>query len=387
MSAVACYSHGKLDFLCVERAFWIGFNVLPPLEFFLVDHDDAIVFVAVPFVFLLGIALLLTVVTLGLAFFAAFADDDSAAVLGMGSVVLGWTVFYAGSQLIAQAAQLQNLLVVQGNRLLAMARANGMNTGNLDPSHIVDYAVGSVGRVTAAVGSVIGGITSIALIFVLGVFIAIEPRLYERGFAWFLPIRERAHFYDAADAMGYTLRRLMAGRLLGMLTEGVATWILLAVNGIPLAPLLGIITGLLVFIPNIGAIISGVLMVLVGFSVSANAGLYALAVYAVVQTVDGNIIVPMIARRTVDLPPALVLGAQLLFGALFGILGLALADPMVAIIKVFFEKQASRGGRGDALVAAAPAEAKARAAKEARPPNRPVRRSTPKTAPRKPPPA
>ncbi len=71
-------------------------------------------------------------------------------------------------------------------------------------------------------------------------------------------------------------------------------------------------------------------------------GLYCIAVYLIVQTVDGNIIVPMVARKTVDLAPALVLAAQLVMGALFGILGLALADPMVAIIKVALERQAGR---------------------------------------------
>jgi predicted PurR-regulated permease PerM len=256
---------------------------------------------------------------------------------------LGWVAVYAGQQLTVQAIALQDTIVLQIERGIAMAQANGMAVPDADPAKIVEYALGSVGRVTAAVTSVIGALTSLFLIFVLGIFIAMEPRLYERGFAWLLPVRERDHFYEVAGAMGHTLRRLMAGRLLGMLIEGIATWILLAVYGIPMALLLGIITGLLVFIPNVGAIISGVLMVLVGFSIGIDGGLYALAVYVVVQTVDGNIIVPMVAKRTVDLAPALVLGAQLLFGALFGLLGLALADPIIAMIKVFLEKNAKRG--------------------------------------------
>jgi putative permease len=61
-----------------------------------------------------------------------------------------------------------------------------------------------------------------------------------------------------------------------------------------------------------------------------------------VQTVDGNLIVPMIAKKTVDLAPALVLGAQLIMGVLFGILGLALADPLVAMIKVWLERRSRR---------------------------------------------
>ena len=258
---------------------------------------------------------------------------------------LGWTMMFAGSQLVAQAAELQTVLVTQVARLVDWAEAKGIGGGDFDPSQVLQYALGSVGRVTAVVGSVLGGLTSLAMIFVLGLFLVIEPRLYERGVAWLLPVRERTHFYDVTSAMGATLRRLMFGRLIGMLVEGVATWVMLGLYGVPTAALLGIITGLLVFIPNVGAIISGVLMVLVGFSMGVDGGLYALAVYAVIQTVDGYIIVPMVAKRTVDLAPALVLGAQLLFGALFGILGLALADPIVAMIKVALEKNALRDAR------------------------------------------
>jgi predicted PurR-regulated permease PerM len=103
-----------------------------------------------------------------------------------------------------------------------------------------------------------------------------------------------------------------------------------------------VITGLLAFLPNIGAIVSGVLIILVGFSAGFDAGLYAIFVYFVVQIIDGYLIVPMVAKRAVDMAPALVLGAQILFGALFGILGLALADPIVAMIKVALERQSER---------------------------------------------
>lgn len=273
--------------------------------------------------------------------------------------LMAWIVSFAGSQIAGQAVELQRVILTQAERLIAWGHANGVPELDFDLSQVVDYAAGSVGRVTEAVGLVLGGVTNLVMIGVLGIFFAMEPRLYERGFAWLLPVGERAHFYDVSHAVGATMRRLMAGRLLGMLVEGVATWILLSIYDIPLAALLGIITGILVFIPNIGAILSGVLMVLVGFSVGVDGGLYALAVYFVVQTVDGYLIVPMVAKRTVDLAPALVLGAQLLFGALFGILGLALADPIVATIKVALEKNAARGARAERREVAQ-AEAKSR---------------------------
>jgi predicted PurR-regulated permease PerM len=179
----------------------------------------------------------------------------------------------------------------------------------------------------------------------IGLYLAFEPRLYERGLAWVLPQDARGEFFVTADRMAFTLRRLMAGRLVGMAFEGVFIFLALFIYGVPMAALLGIITGLLAFIPNIGAIVSGILMVLVGFSGGTEMGVYTIIVYFVVQNIDGNIVVPLIARRTVDLAPALVLAFQLIMGILFGILGLFLADPLLAMNKVWLTRRSEIADR------------------------------------------
>ena len=119
-----------------------------------------------------------------------------------------------------------------------------------------------------------------------------------------------------------------------MVFEGVFAWFMLTLGAVPMAGLLGLVTGVLAFIPNIGAITSGVLMVAVGFSAGPSQGLWAIFVYFFVQNIDGYLVVPYIARRTVDLAPAIVLAMQLLMGALFGILGVLFADPVLATLKV-----------------------------------------------------
>lgn len=259
----------------------------------------------------------------------------------LGLAFLIWTFYFAGSQLASQAEGLRMTVQAQANRLMAWAASMGWAPEGGQINAIGRQLMGSLGQLTSWVGTAFGAISSLAMIAVIGIFVTIEPRLYERGFAWLLPMNRRPEFYDLSTKMGFTLRRLMAGRLLGMGVEGVGTWFLLWIGGVPMAALLGILTGLLAFLPNIGAIVSGVLIVLVGFSAGFNSGLWAIAVYAIVQIVDGYVIVPAVAKRSVDLAPALVLGAQLLFGALFGILGLALADPMVAMIKVLLEDRSS----------------------------------------------
>lgn len=255
---------------------------------------------------------------------------------------LTWTVMFAGSQIADQAATLQHVVMGQVQRVALWASEHGMGNFQLDAKTIADNLAGTVGRVTAAVGSVLGGLASFVMVMVLGVFLAIEPRLYERGVAWMLPMKARDDFYVTTARMGFTLRRLMAGRLLGMFVEGIGTWLACLAVGIPMAALMGLLTGLLAFIPNIGAIVSGVLLVLVGFSAGTDTGLWAIIIYFAVQTIDGYLIVPMVAKQTVDLAPALVLAAQILFGTLLGILGLFLADPIVAMIKVALEREAER---------------------------------------------
>jgi len=253
-----------------------------------------------------------------------------------------WVIYFAGSQIAVQAAQLPSVIQIQLTKALNWLTVHGVSIDVKSVEGLVEKLLGSIGQVTSALGGVLGGFTTAFLIAVLGIYFAVEPDLYRRGFAWLLPAGEREHFQHTASVMGKTLRRLLAGRLLGMAVEGVATWIMLAIWGVPMAALLGLLTGLLAFLPNIGAPISGLLMVMVGFSVDTTTGIYCIAVYFIVQTVDGNIIVPMIAKKTADLAPALVMGAQLIMGALFGILGLALADPLVAMIKVMLEHRSKR---------------------------------------------
>ena len=262
-------------------------------------------------------------------------------VLAVSAFLVG-TFYFTGVQVVQQASQLRSTLEIQAARFAGFLSAQGLMPGASDVSGMARQALGSVGRLTSWLGTAIGALTSMVMILVLGLFIAMDPSAYERGLQWMVPRRSRVTFAETLRAMGETLRKLLAGRLLGMLFEGVFTWIALAVGGVPMAMLLGIIAGVLAFIPNVGAIITGVMMVAVGFSAGSDTGLWAIGTYFIVQTFDGYVIVPMVAKRTVDLPPALTLGMQILASALFGVLGLALADPMTAMIKTALERSSQR---------------------------------------------
>ena len=263
-----------------------------------------------------------------------------AIVIFAGLGFIAWVFYFAGTTLAAQAEELRAVVQAQFSRVMEFAASLGLLPRGGGTS-IGSQLLGSVGRLTSAIGTALGAVTSVILMIVIGIFIAAEPKLYDRGIAWMLPLRFRHKFYVISEHLGITLRRLLFGRLVGMVFEGVFTWLMLGyvcqlfgIGPVPMAALLGLLTGLLAFLPNIGAIVSGVLMVAVGFSAGPNEGLWAIFVYFFVQNVDGYLVVPYIARRTVDLAPAMVLAAQLLFGALFGILGVLFADPILASLKV-----------------------------------------------------
>jgi putative permease len=283
-----------------------------------------------------------------------------AIVLVLTLLFLVWLSYFAGSTISREAAQFPAIIQQQVTQLIAWARGQGFDISAQQVQNYAGNLSTGLGSVTRALGGILGGFTTAVLIAIIGIYFALEPKAYERGVAWMLPREKRDAFYVTAQRMGYTMRRLMAGRLLGMAFEAVFTYAMLAWvaplfvgEAVPMAALLAILTGLLAFVPNIGALISGVLMVLVGFSGGVDMGIYTIVVYLLVQNFDGYVVVPMIARKTVDLAPALVLAMQLIMGILFGILGLLLADPLLAMIKVALERRAETNSQGEMASAAA----------------------------------
>jgi predicted PurR-regulated permease PerM len=303
-------------------------------------------------------------------------------VLLLGFGFIGWVFWFAGTTIAAQFEALRAVVTAQFERLIDFAASLGFMDGQ--PTNWRSQLLGGIGRLTSAVGSVIGGVASVIAMIVIGIFLASEPKLYDRGIAWMLPLRHRSGFYRIAEHVGFTLRRLLFGRLIAMVFEGVFTWFMLTVGGVPMAGLLGLVTGVLAFIPNIGAITSGILMIAVGFSAGYGHGIWCIIVYFLVHNIDAYLVVPYVARRTVDLAPAVLLAMQLLMAALFGILGVLFADPILATLKVVLvdlsRQQQVKEGEGAEVVdadaaivgdpAAPPAAAVAAAAAASAPPRR-----------------
>lgn len=193
-------------------------------------------------------------------------------------------------------------------------------------------------RIVSGVGgffsSTIGMIGNFFVVVLLAIYFATEPGFYLRGLTKLFPISRRERVTEVLDAIGLSLSWWLIGKAASMLFIGLLTWIGLSILGVPLALTLGLIAGLLSFIPNFGPIISAVPALLLGFIDSPLMALKVLILYIVVQLIESNIVTPLIERETVELPPALTIVFQLGLAVMVGGLGLVLASPLLVVLMV-----------------------------------------------------
>jgi predicted PurR-regulated permease PerM len=184
----------------------------------------------------------------------------------------------------------------------------------------------------------IGLIARLVIILFVGVYVALDPQRYIRGLLLLAPLNKRARAKDVLYSIGTTLRRWTLARMLLMLANALLTTTGLWLLDIPFALTLGLIAGLLNFIPNLGPIIAGIPAILIGLLESPSQALYVAMLYLSLQAADGYIFTPLVQQKAVHLPPALTIAAQLLLGVLLGAWGLVLATPLLAASIVLIDK-------------------------------------------------
>jgi len=193
-------------------------------------------------------------------------------------------------------------------------------------------------RVAVFTTAAVGGIVNAVLILVLGLYLAAAPRMYYRGFLKLVPEGFRPQVDGAMLAAGRGLRRWLFGQFLSMLAVGVLTALGLFALGMPLALSLGLIAGLLAFVPFFGPIASGILAVVLAFTQGPEQALYVAILCIGIQQVEGFVLMPLIQRWTVSLPPALGMLAVVVFGLLFGLPGAVFATPLMVVLMILVQK-------------------------------------------------
>lgn len=198
------------------------------------------------------------------------------------------------------------------------------------PSELFPDDRDSVARVTGVVSSTVRTIANGVIILFLGIVLAATPRLYTGGMLALVPQRRVARAGEVLDRLGETLWWWLLGRLVSMTYIGVVTGVGLWLLGVPLAFVLGLLAALLSFIPNVGPILSAIPAMLLALASGPRQALWVALLYIGVQMVESYVLGPIIDRKTVYLPPALTVVAQLSLAVFAGILGVALATPLTA---------------------------------------------------------
>ncbi len=282
--------------------------------------------------------------------------------------MLSGVVFLGGATIAKQATVLSDTIKSQLVNVKAFLEKNGIDTSYLELGNIgapaasspetsatpltpitpTPHNLPSAGAIASGGGAIVsqtlkvllGTVSAVGNFFIvlfLGLAFAAQPSVYRNGLLFMAPARHRARATAIVDRIGDTLERWLIAQIVTMIAVFFVTWIGLWIIGIQSAFILGIQAGLLAFIPTIGALIGGLIVVLASLASGWVAGFSAFVLFMGVHALESYVLTPIIQRHALDIPPATLFAFQILLGVVFGIWGLALALPLMAIAKVMID--------------------------------------------------
>ena len=197
---------------------------------------------------------------------------------------------------------------------------------------------GVLSEITGIFSGTLGGLVNVLIVIITGIYLASNPKNYRNGFARLFNPSYRDRLLDVMDQCYTTLKNWFISRSITMTVVGVVTAVGLALMGIPFAIVLGIIAGVLNFIPNLGPYLALAPALLVALPQGTEYLLYVFALYMGVQSLEGYILTPLLDKKFVSLPPALLLFGQVLMGILVGLVGVLFASPLIAVLMIIVKE-------------------------------------------------
>jgi predicted PurR-regulated permease PerM len=280
------------------------------------------------------------------------------------AAMLSGVVFLGGTTIAQQAAVLSDTIKSQIVNVKAFLEKNGIDTSYFDlgnqaatagssstsatPGPAPTHNLPSAGAIASSGGAIVsqtlklllGTVSAVGNFFIvlfLGLTFAAQPSVYRSGLLFMAPAKYRARATVIIDRIGETLERWLIAQMLTMAAVFLVTWIGLRIIGIPSSFILGIQAGLLAFIPTVGAILAGLIVVLASLASGWVAALSAFILFLGVHALESYVLTPILQRHALEIPPATLFAFQILLGIVFGIWGLALALPLMAIAKVMID--------------------------------------------------
>jgi predicted PurR-regulated permease PerM len=300
--------------------------------------------------------------------------------------LLSGVIFLGGTTIVQQATALSGTIKSQLVGVKAFLDRNGIDTSYFE---LANPAAGSSGAGSSADGSpaspsagatppqhnlpsagtlassggaivsqtfklLLGTLSAVGNFFIvlfLGLTFAAQPSVYRNGLLYLTPAKHRARAAVIIDRISDTLERWLIAQMITMTAVFAVTWLGLALIGIQGSFILGIQAGLLAFIPTVGALVAGSIVVLASLASGWVAAASAFGLFLGVHVLESYILTPVVQRQALDIPPATLFAFQILLGVVFGIWGIALALPLMAVVKVLIDHFKA----GDAASTAAPA--------------------------------
>lgn len=199
--------------------------------------------------------------------------------------------------------------------------------------HLVQHGTGSMdlaARFRTITSAALDAVVDLIVVVVIGFFGALNPRGYKQGLFDLFPERYRPRARQVASVLVDRLRWWLLGQMVPMVTLGIACMISLWLLGVHLAFTLGLLTGVMVFVPYAGTILAGIPCVLMGLQKGPRTALYVLILFSLFHLIEGYLLTPLVQKRAVRLPPVLTVLAQFFLWSFAGVLGVAVAAPLTA---------------------------------------------------------
>jgi predicted PurR-regulated permease PerM len=274
--------------------------------------------------------------------------------------LLSGVIFLGGATIARQATALSGTIKSQVVNVKAFLEKYGVDTSYLDfgnltappagaadtaPAPATPHNLPSAGAIASGGGAIlsqtlkivlgtVGAVGNFFILLFLGLCFAAQPGVYRNGLITMAPARHRANTAIVVDRIGETLQRWLIAQMVTMFAVFLITWLGLALLGIPSSFILGVQAGLLTFIPTVGALIGGLIVVLASLASGWIAALSAFLLFLGIHALESYILTPVLQRHALEIPPATLFAFQILLGVVFGIWGLALALPLMAVVKV-----------------------------------------------------
>ena len=191
--------------------------------------------------------------------------------------------------------------------------------------------IGGVGRhLFGFFSSTVAVLGGLILILFVAIFVAVDARTYHDGLMHLFPHSARPRAGEVLSATATMLRRWLFTQLIAMIAVGALTAVVLLLLAVKAALGLGLIAGVLEFIPIAGPILAAIPGIAMSFLDGPEKAVYVTLAYIAIQQVEANLITPLLMKRGLEIPPVLTIAAQGVMALVFGFIGLLVAVPMLA---------------------------------------------------------